>query len=127
MVVAPDAADAAADLLADYRLRWGIETLFGALKSRGFELESTHVVSCPERLERLLGLLALAFAWAHRTGQWVAEQVQPPRFNARQGRRAKSLFRYGLDYLCSLLAPGAAADPLRQEHFRHLLRVLSCA
>ena len=28
--------------LADYRLWWGIETLFLALKTRGFNLESTH-------------------------------------------------------------------------------------
>ncbi len=28
--------------LTDYRRRWGIETLFGALKARGFCLESTH-------------------------------------------------------------------------------------
>jgi hypothetical protein len=117
VVVGPCDPHEAPDLLADYRLRWGIETLFGALKRRGFDLESTHVVSCPERLERLLGLLALAFAWAHRTGQWVAEHVRPPRFNPR----------HGLDYLCHLLAPGAAADPLRQEHFRHLLQLLSCA
>jgi DDE family transposase len=129
-VVAPhDPARAPTDratepaLLADYRRRWGIETLFGALKSRGFDLEATHVVRYPERLERLLGLLALAFTWAHRTGQWVAEHVQAPRFNLRQGRRAKSLFRHGLDYLCHLLAPGAAADPVRQERFRQLLQL----
>jgi hypothetical protein len=129
-VVAPhDPARAPTDratepaLLADYRRRWGIETLFGALKSRGFDLEATHVVRYPERLERLLGPLALAFTWAHRTGQWVAEHVQPPRFNLRQGRRAKSLFRHGLDYLCHLLAPGAAADPVRQERFRQLLQL----
>jgi hypothetical protein len=127
VVVAPFDPPEAPDLLADYRLRWGIETLFGALKSRGFDLESTHVVSCPERLERLLGLLALAFAWAHRTGQWLAEHVRLPRWIARYRRRAKSLFRYGLDYLCHLLAPGAAADPGCQEHFRHLIQLLSCA
>jgi hypothetical protein len=134
VVVAPhDPARAAADgaaepaLLADYRRRWGIETLFGALKSRGFDLEATHVVRYPERLERLVGLLALAFTWAHRTGQWVADHLQPPRFNARQGRRAKSLFRYGLDYLGHLLTPGAAADPVRQAHFRQLIHLLSCA
>ena len=128
VVVAPvEPQQPTPDLLADYRLRWGIETLFGALKSRGFDLESTHVVSGPERLERLVGLLALAFAWAHRTGQWLVEQGVPPRFNARQGRRAKSLFRHGLDYLCHLLAPGAAADPRCQAQFRQLLQLLSCA
>jgi hypothetical protein len=88
-----------ADLLADYRLRWGIESLFGALKSRGFDLESTHLRHS-ERLERLLALLALAFGWAHRTGLWVAEHVRAPRRIAKHGRRAKSPFRTGLDYLC---------------------------
>lgn len=134
VVVAPhDPARAAAEgaaepaLLADYRLRWGIEALFGALKRRGFDLEATHVVRYPERLERLVGLLALAFTWAHRTGQWVAEHVRPPRFHARRGRRAKSLFRHGLDYLSHLLAPGAAADPVRQAHLRQLIHLLSCA
>ena len=29
--------------LADYRERWQIETLFGCLKTRGFDLETTHI------------------------------------------------------------------------------------
>jgi len=33
----------------EYLKRWGIETLFGALKSRGFNLEGTHIQD-PERL-----------------------------------------------------------------------------
>jgi len=36
-------------LVRDYALRWGIETLFGILKTRGFCLESTHFTD-PERL-----------------------------------------------------------------------------
>ncbi len=39
--------------LADYRLRWGIETLFAALKTRGFNLESTHF-RYAERLSKLI-------------------------------------------------------------------------
>ena len=31
--------------LADDRQRWGIETLFAALKTRGFNLESTHFLA----------------------------------------------------------------------------------
>jgi Transposase DDE domain len=115
-----------ADLLADYRLRWGIESLFGALKSRGFDLESTHLRHS-ERLERLLALLALAFGWAHRTGLWVAEHVRAPRLIAKHGRRAKSLFRTGLDYLCQLLAPAAFTQSERRARFRLLATFLSCA
>jgi hypothetical protein len=113
-----------ADLLADYRLRWSIESLFGALKSRGFDLESTHLRS-GERLERLLALLALAFGWAHRTGLWVAEHVRAPRFIAKYGRRAKSLFRLGLDSLCQLLAAPAGWIP--RARFRLFATFLSCA
>jgi hypothetical protein len=39
------------------------------------------------------------------------------------GGNGISLFRHGLDYLCHLLAPGAAADPVRQERFRQLLQL----
>jgi hypothetical protein len=113
-----------ADLLADYRLRWSIESLFGALKSRGFDLESTHLRS-GERLERLLALLALAFGWAHRTGLWVAEHGRAPRFIAKYGRRAKSLFRLGLDSLCQLLAAPAGWIP--RARFRLFATFLSCA
>ncbi len=55
----------------EYKERWGIETLFGALKSRGFNLEETHVKD-PERLSRLLALLALAFTLAFLVGQGQA-------------------------------------------------------
>src|SRR5262245_6229338 len=46
-----------------------IESLFGALKSRGFNLEDTHLKDS-ERLSRLLALLALAFTWAFVVGLW---------------------------------------------------------
>ena len=38
----------------------GIETLFGIFKSRGFNLEDTHLVDS-ERLSRLFALLTIAF------------------------------------------------------------------
>jgi hypothetical protein len=49
--------------LSDYARRWEVETLFGCLKTRGFCLEATHVTE-PERLRKLLALVALAFCWA---------------------------------------------------------------
>lgn len=82
--------------LSDYAHRWGIETLFGALKTRGFCLESTHFTDS-ERLSKLLALLAIAFVWAMKTGIWQNEW-KPIRLKPHK-RRAKSLFRYGFDYL----------------------------
>ena len=100
--------------------------MFGALKSRGFDLESTHLRH-RERLERLLGVLALAFGWAHRSDLWVAEHVRAPRLIAKYGRRAKSLFRLGLDSLCQLLAPAALLPRGRRARFRLFATFLSCA
>src|SRR5262249_24522938 len=56
-------ADYSPEPAQEYKKRWGIETLFGALKSRGFNLEETRLKD-PERLSRLLALLAIAFTWA---------------------------------------------------------------
>lgn len=61
------------EALEAYADRWQIETLFGCLKSRGFNCEDTHLTH-PERLGKLLGLLALAFAWAYRTGERLHEE-----------------------------------------------------
>ena len=41
-----------------YRRRWGIETLFGCVKTRGFDLEATHLRD-PERLSRLFFVVTL--------------------------------------------------------------------
>jgi hypothetical protein len=82
--------------LEDYKRRWGIEVLFAALKSRGFDMEQTHLVH-PERIEKLIALLSVAFTWAHLVGEWIA-QTQPLKIK-NHGRKEQSLFRYGLDHL----------------------------
>lgn len=85
-----------------YRQRWQVETLFAALKSRGYDLERTHLTE-PDRVQRLIGLLALAFGWTWLIGQRRANREGPPRKKAHS-RRERSLFRYGLDRLRSILA-----------------------
>ena len=42
--------------ISDYAKRWGIETLFGCFKTRGFCLESTHF-NDPQRLSKLIALI----------------------------------------------------------------------
>jgi hypothetical protein len=100
-----------------YGQRWSIETTFGALKRRGFDLETTHLRHS-ERLERLVGVLALALLWAVKVGLW-RHRRQAIRVKKHR-RRAVSLFRYGLDYLrqCLLWHDEAALRPA--------LRLLSC-
>jgi hypothetical protein len=94
IVAARQASD---DAIEQYGERWEIETLFHAFKSRGFNLEDTHITH-RLRIKRLLVVLAIAFCWAHRTGEWQHEHVNPIKVKKHQ-RLAKSIFRVGLDFL----------------------------
>ena len=105
--------------IADYAKRWTIETLFGILKSRGFRLEDTHLRD-GERVSKLLALLGLALAWALHVGLWQ-HQLKPLKLKAH-GRRAKSLFRYGLDYLSNIMHN---LDH-KAEPFTQVVQFLSC-
>lgn len=79
-----------------YRRRWEIETLFGCLKTRGFRMEDTHMTD-PEKIEKLVFVLAIAFCWAYRTGDIAAQEN--PIETKTHGRKARSLFREGLNLI----------------------------
>jgi hypothetical protein len=117
VVIAPVKAQG---LVKDYAWRWGIETLFGIFKTRGFCLESTHFTDA-ERLSKLFALLTLALCWAMRTGLWL-HQWQPIEIK-KHGRRAKSLFRLGFDYLRHLVLNPSASN---ESDFVQSLQFLSC-
>ena len=55
----------------DYGLRWGIESLFSDFKSRGFNLQKSQMEK-PERLSKLLLLVALGMHWCLSQGQDLA-------------------------------------------------------
>jgi Transposase DDE domain len=55
----------------DYGMRWSIEPMFADFKSRGFGLSQTHI-RYPDRLERLILIMALAMIWASLSGLWDA-------------------------------------------------------
>jgi hypothetical protein len=96
--------------LAAYRKRWAIECLFGDTKTRGLNLEDTRLVT-PRKLALLLGLVALALAWAARTAARLIGQKTPAR--KVHGYLAKSWFRIGFDQIRRLLRhdPTAAVAP----------------
>jgi len=98
-----------------YKKRWEIETMFAALKSRGLGLEETHLTE-PGKVERLIGLLSLAFAWARLVGEARAERQGPPPTKSH-GRKERSLFRYGLDRLENILS---TLEPQDQAFFQCL-------
>lgn len=61
----------------DYGMRWGIEAMFCDFKTRGFGLEDTQIRH-PERLARLILVMALALYWAVSTGMWDAANNPTP-------------------------------------------------
>jgi hypothetical protein len=113
--------------LARYKARWRIETLFANLKSKGFDLEATHLTDLG-KLATLMALLALAVALAAKSGS--AAHVRNPIPIKKHGRKARSLFGLGRAILCKtlacedlagiarflrrLLATTTTADPLKQ-------------
>src|SRR5215210_4204399 len=108
-------------LLADYTRRWGIETLFGCLKTRGFCLEATHVTD-KDRLRKLIALMALSFCWAYRAGEWLT-QIDPLKIK-KHGRLAKSIFRHGFDHLRRILCNQDCS--VERLAFIRLCKLLSC-
>lgn len=87
-----------------YQDRWQIECLFKGLKSSGFNFEETHVTHF-DRLERLLSVTMLAFVWCYKLGEFVHEYIKPIKLKTH-GRRAESLFVYGLRFITRWLIMG---------------------
>jgi len=83
--------------IENYYHRWEIENLFQCLKNRGFRFEDTHMTS-RIKIKKLIVLLAIAFCWAHKTGEWRCNNEKQIKLK-KHGRKEKSIFRYGLDLL----------------------------
>jgi hypothetical protein len=107
-----------------YLRRWEIENLFQALKGRGFAFEETHITHL-DRLEKLVALLAVGFAWAHKVGEWLAEK-KPIRLNKFRNslRPQHSFFRYGLDWIRVSISQ-YSMHPRRLIHAVSLIRITS--
>lgn len=86
---------------ADYAQRWQIEMCFKAMKSSGFDIERTHLTDL-ERIERLVLLVMVAFVWCYKVGIYLHANVRAIKIK-KHGRKAMSIFRYGLDYVSNCL------------------------
>jgi hypothetical protein len=101
-----------------YKERWQIETAFRALKSSGFNIEDTHLTDLV-RIEKLFSIVMLAFAWAYVVGVFANENIKPVRI-LKHGKRAKSLFKYGLEIIATVLLNPMANDEIE------IFKFLSC-
>ena len=86
----------ACEALQAYRNRWSIEVLFETLKTRGFNLEDTHLKD-PQRLRKLFALCAIAFSLSFNVGL-ALDKITPIAIK-NHGYKANSFFRHGLDFI----------------------------
>lgn len=91
----------AKDALEMYRLRWQIETMFKGLKSSGFNIEGSHVRD-HRRMSNLFSIIMIAYIWCYLIGIHIHKNIKPIKV-LKHGRRAVSLFKYGLDYISQCL------------------------
>jgi len=110
--------------IEEYKKRWGIETLFGALKRRGFRMEETHLTA-PERLKKLVVVLAIAVTWSFVIGEYVV-QIKPLKLK-KHGRKEKSIFHVGLEVLRNIiLSDTPVFIKSKPITFQQLIAFLSC-
>jgi hypothetical protein len=114
-------SEASTRILAEYAVRWQIETLFGCLKTRGFCLEESHLQD-GERVSRLLAILSLAFCWSLLSGKFISGR-KPLRLKKHK-RLEKSVFRAGFDYLRRLFS--CHQNNGQKQDIIRLILLLSC-
>lgn len=90
-----------------YLRRWEIENLFQSLKTRGFNFESTRITK-PERIEKLMAVLAIGFCFAHKIGESLDDKEpikfkKLRRFSKTEICPQYSFFRYGLDFIRDII------------------------
>jgi hypothetical protein len=79
-------------------------------------LEDTHLKD-QKRLEKLLGVIAIAFIWVYLIGEY--ENKHKPIAILAHQRRDFSIFRYGLDHLIKALT-------FDIQTIKHYLQLLTC-
>ena len=84
-----------------YKQRWQIEMTFKAMKSSGFDIEKTHLQDI-ERIEKLILLVMIAFVWSYKVGIYLHQNYKKI-IVKKHGRKAISIFKYGLEYIANYL------------------------
>ncbi|RKY57416.1 MAG: hypothetical protein DRP94_08960 [Candidatus Latescibacterota bacterium] len=98
----------ATNLPATHRtFRWGksrrrTQGIFRDYKSQGFDLEATCLVH-PDRLQKLLLVVAVAYVWMYHVGRWVFRTGRRKQLDAAP-KRSFSFFRLGLDWITQAIS-----------------------
>jgi hypothetical protein len=109
--------------LEKYQMRWTIENMFGSFKTRGFNFEQTHMKD-PEKIKKLIALVSIAYVWCVMVGLWINESIKIR--IATHGRKEKSIFRIGYDYLTTFIKKLLALEIYNPYEFKEVVSLLSC-
>lgn len=101
-----------------YKQRWQIEMCFKSMKSSGFDIEKTHLTNLG-RIEKLVSLIMIAFIWCYKVGIYLHENIKLIIIK-KHGRKAESIFKYGLKHVSSFLL-----NPMNRD-ITELFKFLSC-
>jgi hypothetical protein len=87
--------------LLNYKERWQIETMFKAFKTKGFNVEDTHLKDI-NRIDKLVAVVSIAFTWAYKAGIYVHQHLKQIVIKKHK-RKAHSFFKYGLKFIANAL------------------------
>ena len=66
----------------------------------GLDIEKTHIQGI-DRIEKLILLVIIAFVWCYKVGIYL-HKLNPIKVK-KHGRKAKSIFKHGLNYIANAL------------------------
>jgi hypothetical protein len=98
--------------IAEYRLRWRVESTFQDGKSRGWDWEGSHVRAL-ERVNRLLLVPFLLLWWLAHLAAACIQHGKRDRYD-RADRRDKGIFRIGRLYLLDIERRDARGGNIQQ-------------
>lgn len=84
------------EILKFYKERWKIETLFKNTKTKGFNIEETHLKET-KKLEKLFLIITIACVVSILTGK-IRNSLEKIKIK-NHGRKLYSLFTYGIDFI----------------------------
>ena len=80
-----------------YRKRWSIEVFFQNVKTRGFNLEDTHMQEL-QRIRKLIAMISIAYAFCVSLGIYVNRKIKKIKVNINH-YKVNSFFRTGMNMI----------------------------
>jgi IS4 transposase len=105
-----------------YRKRWVIEACFQNLKSRGFNLEDTHM-KILDRLSKLIAMVSMAYAFCVSLGIYADRNIKKIKLK-NHGYKTNSFFRVGKNMIDDLFRLKSKIDTFFVPIFKILARFI---